>query len=76
MKRNVGLADQVLRIVAGIILGVLFLFRPMESPWNYILPILSALLIITGVFGRCPIYKVFGFSTWQFHPADKDLKKG
>ena len=71
MKRNVGLVDQVLRIIAGIILAVVYLFRPMESPWNYVIPILSAVLIITGVFGRCPLYKLFNFSTWHLHPAEK-----
>lgn len=54
---NVGGADKVIRIVAGIVilgLGVVF-----KSYWGLV----GLLPLLTGLLGFCPAYALFGIST-------------
>lgn len=58
MRRNIGNAERVLRVVVG--LGILSLaFVGPKSPWAY----LGALPVLTGAVGWCPPYALFGIST-------------
>lgn len=57
MKNNVGKTDQVIRVVAGIVLlglGLIF-----GSWWGLV----GFVPLLTGLMGRCPAYAIFGFST-------------
>lgn len=57
MKRNVGSADRILRLIAGIgiaIAGVIF-----ESYWGLI----GVVLMATAIFSLCPIYLMLGIRT-------------
>lgn len=57
MNANVGGADKIIRIVAGIVilaLGLVF-----KSYWGLV----GLLPLLTGLFGFCPAYAVFGVST-------------
>jgi hypothetical protein len=56
--RNEGSVDRGLRVVAG--LGVLALtFVGPQSLWGLI----GLVLVVTGLIGHCPIYRLFGLST-------------
>jgi hypothetical protein len=58
MKKNIGNAERVVRVVIG--LGILSLaFLGPRSPWAY----LGILPLVTGVVGICPPYALFGIST-------------
>ena len=62
MKCNVGGADRMIRIIAGvdiILLGFYF-----QSWWGAV----GVIPILTGTFRWCPAYIPFGFSTCE---ADK-----
>ncbi|GBC79919.1 MAG: YgaP family membrane protein [Acidobacteriota bacterium] len=57
MNANVGGADKVIRIVAGlVILGLGLAFK---SYWGLV----GLLPLITGLVGFCPAYVIFGIST-------------
>lgn len=57
MTANVGGADKVIRIVAGlVILGLGLAFK---SYWGLV----GLLPLITGLVGFCPAYVIFGIST-------------
>ena len=56
MGKNVGTADRVLRIVAGVILIALVFVGP-QTPWGWIGPIATALI------GWCPAYRLLGIRT-------------
>jgi hypothetical protein len=58
MKQNVGSVDRYLRISIGIVLIILGVMTRMW--WLYII---AAIAILTGIFGYCGIYQVFGAST-------------
>ncbi len=59
MTRNAGILDSTLRIGAGMVLLVLALV-PALSPW---LGLLGVVLVMTGAYGFCPLYRLIGLST-------------
>lgn len=56
--KNVGKADQVIRIIAGLILLSLVFIGP-KTLWGLI----GLVPIITSLFGFCPAYKLLGMNT-------------
>ncbi|MEX2154460.1 MAG: DUF2892 domain-containing protein [Gemmatimonadaceae bacterium] len=63
MKRNVGPLDRWIRAILG--LGVLaMVFTGPETMWGY----LGLIPLFTGIFGYCPLYSLFGWSTQKAVP--------
>jgi hypothetical protein len=58
MKKNVGGAERIVRILAGLAILSLAFVGP-QSAWAY----LGIVPLATGVIGWCPPYAMFGFST-------------
>ncbi|WP_339759298.1 DUF2892 domain-containing protein [uncultured Hoeflea sp.] len=65
-KSNVGGIDRVLRIVAGLVLLAMFFVYP-DASWRYF-ALIGIVPLLTGLFGTCPLYSLFGMSTC---PANK-----
>ena len=58
MPKNEGSIDRVLRVVVGIVLVSLALTGP-KIVWGWI----GVVPILTGLFGYCPAYSLFGIRT-------------
>ena len=58
MNTNVGNADRILRIVAGIILISLVFVGP-KTVWGWV----GLVPLFTGLFSWCPAYTLFGLNT-------------
>ncbi len=58
MKTNLGGIDRAVRIVAGIVLITLVLMGTIGW-WGWI----GIVPLVTGVFGFCPAYRLFGFNS-------------
>jgi len=58
MKKNIGGAERIIRIVAGIAILSLAFVGP-KTAWAY----LGIVPLATGLMGWCPPYALFGFST-------------
>lgn len=70
--KNVGILDRILRFVLGvflILLGYLYLV----GIWQLMSYIIGIILIITGIFGRCYLYKSLGIDTHKIHKI-KEVK--
>jgi len=63
MAKNLGAADRVVRIVAGIVLAVLAYLGVLPSIATIIMAVIAAYLIITGLIGRCIFYKMADVDT-------------
>jgi hypothetical protein len=63
MKSNESVWDRVIRVVLGIILGLLVAFKVVAGGPAIALGIVSALAIVTGLVGFCAIYALLGLST-------------
>ncbi|MEO0916381.1 MAG: DUF2892 domain-containing protein [Pseudomonadota bacterium] len=67
MNTNVGLIDRIIRLVLGLVL----LFSPLlnvpaiwaSQPLAYISMAVGLVLLGTGLFGHCLLYRVFGITT-------------
>jgi len=60
MKVNEGTIDRTLRIVAGLVLVGLAATGTV-GVWGWI----GVIPLVTGTFGFCPAYAIFGMSTCQ-----------
>ncbi|MFN8582062.1 MAG: DUF2892 domain-containing protein [Gemmatimonadaceae bacterium] len=58
MLRNVGSVDRVIRLVLGVGLLSLAFVGP-RTPLGYI----GVVPLLTGLFGTCPLYRLFGINT-------------
>lgn len=63
MARNIGPEDRVVRIVAGIGLGVLAYLQVLPPVASIVLAVLAAYLLISGILARCLIYKLADIDT-------------
>jgi len=63
MKFNVANFDRILRISAFALVLVLFILGKLTAPYSYILLVVGSVLLITGLVGFCPLYKLLGVST-------------
>ncbi len=60
MKVNIGKTDRLIRVIAGLILVVLFFV--LEGGARYI-GLLGVVLLATSALNFCPIYAILGMST-------------
>jgi len=63
MAKNLGAADRVVRIVAGIVLAVLAYLGVLPGIATIIMAVIAAYLILSGLFARCIFYKMADVDT-------------
>lgn len=63
MKVNMGLIDRVGRILLATVVVILYTTEQISGIGAIILLVLSAVFMLTGVIGFCPLYVPFKFST-------------
>ena len=63
MKKNVGSIDKVIRIIIAIAAFYFAYTGAVESPWDYVLYAVGAIMVLTALMGTCPIFSVLGIST-------------
>lgn len=63
MKKNMGVADRMIRLaVAGALAG-LFLGQVITGTLGILALIVAAIFILTSAVNFCPLYRVFGIKT-------------
>ena len=63
MKRNMGSADRVLRILAALVVAILVFTNVISGTLAVILMVFAVIFLITSFIGLCPLYSLLGFST-------------
>ena len=63
MKQNMGTTDKVVRILAAIVIAVLFFTHQISGTAAIILLVLAGIFIVTSFMSFCPLYLPFGIST-------------
>lgn len=63
MKKNMGVADKVIRILVAVVIAVLYFMNLITGTTAIILLILAGVFILTSFIGFCPLYYPFGIST-------------
>ncbi len=62
-NKNMGLTDRILRIVAAILFGYLYISGTVTGVLGIILLVLGIVFILTSLVSFCPLYLPFKFST-------------
>lgn len=65
MKKNIGSADRIIRIILAIILGVLYFTNTITGTFGIVLLVVGVALLLTSFINFCPVYAIFGLSTSQ-----------
>ena len=63
MKKNMGLADRLIRAAVAILVVVLYLTKQISGITEIVLLIFAAVFLLTGLVSVCPLYLPFGLST-------------
>ena len=71
MKKNVGLADKLVRVVLVLVIAALYLMGSIHGTAAIVLGILAAILLITSILSFCPLYVLLGISTIKKDQAVK-----
>lgn len=63
MKKNLGGADRIIRVLLFVVVLILFLTNQVTGTLAYVLLGATGVLLITSLINFCPIYSIFGIST-------------
>ncbi|MCB0699259.1 MAG: DUF2892 domain-containing protein [Chitinophagales bacterium] len=63
MKKNVGSADRVIRVLLAIVFAVLYFTQTVTGTLGLVLLVLGGIFLVTSLMGFCPIYRIVGMST-------------
>ena len=63
MKKNMGSADRIIRIVIAVLIGILYFTNILSGTLGLILLGLAGVFVLTSFMSFCPIYAAFGLST-------------
>lgn len=63
MKKNMGSADKIIRLIIAIIIGVLYFTHVISGTLGIVLLVLAVVFVITSMFSFCPLYTLFGANT-------------
>lgn len=63
MKRNMGSADRVIRILLGLLFIALFVLKAVTGTWGVLLVVAGGIFILTSLISFCPLYTIIGINT-------------
>ena len=65
MKRNTSSVDKLIRLFVAVALTALCYTGVMSKTLDIIALFLALILTVTSLFGVCPLYTLFGISTYK-----------
>lgn len=69
MIKNMGNTDRIIRVVAAVIVAVLYFTNVISGTVAIVLGILAGVFILTSLVGTCPLYLPFGIRTRKANDA-------
>ena len=63
MKKNMGSADRIIRVIIAAIIAVLYFTEVITGTVGIVLLILAGVFLLTSFVSFCPLYAPFGIST-------------
>jgi len=63
MKKNMGSADKIIRVILAALIAVLYLTGVIKGTLGLILLVVAIIFAVTSLIGFCPLYTLFGFNT-------------
>ena len=69
MNLNMGSLDRGVRVIAAVVVALLYFTGMISGTVAIILGVLAVVFVLTSVVGTCPLYLPFGLSTKAKEPA-------
>jgi hypothetical protein len=63
MKKNMGIIDRSVRIIAAIVLVILYFTHVISGTLGIILLVIAGMFLVTSIFAVCPLYTPFKIKT-------------
>lgn len=63
MKKNMGTADRIIRVIIAAIIAILFFTKVITGTLGIILLVLAVVFVLTSLVSFCPLYLPLGIST-------------
>ncbi len=63
MKKNMGSIDKTIRVLAAVVIVILYVAEVISGTAAVIALVLAGIFILTSLAGTCPLYLPFGIST-------------
>lgn len=69
MKKNMGSADRIIRLIIAAIAVFLFYNSTLTGTVGVVALVLAAVFTLTSLMGFCPLYRLAGISTCPVSPT-------
>lgn len=63
MKKNMGTADRVIRVLIAAIVAILYFTGVIKGTLGIVLLVLAVVFLLTSIISFCPLYVPFGLRT-------------
>lgn len=63
MKKNMGSADIVIRLLIAAVIAVLYFTNVVTGTLGIVLLVAAGVFVLTSLVSFCPLYAIFGLST-------------
>ncbi|MCC6372346.1 MAG: DUF2892 domain-containing protein [Bacteroidia bacterium] len=63
MKKNMGSADRIIRILVAVVFAVLYYTNVVSGTLGIVLLVLGGVVLLTSLVSFCPLYTLVGAST-------------
>ena len=63
MKKNMGIADRVIRVIIAAVLLTLYFTNVISGTFGIVLIVISVIFLLTSLVSFCPLYALTGMST-------------
>jgi fatty acid desaturase len=63
MKKNMGNADRIIRIILAAIVAVLYFTNIITGTLGIVLLVLAGVFVLTSLVSFCPLYAIVGLNT-------------
>jgi Protein of unknown function (DUF2892) len=63
MKKNMGMVDRIVRILAAVVIAILYFTHVINGTLAIILLVVAGIFILTSFMSFCPLYLPFGIRT-------------
>jgi hypothetical protein len=71
MKRNMGLADKIIRLIISAVIIALYATGIVHGTLAIVLLIIAAIFVLTSLIGICPLYIPLGINTCSMKKNNK-----
>jgi len=63
MKKNMGSADKIIRLIIAAIIAILYFTNVISGTSGIVLLVLAGIFVLTSLISFCPLYTLIGLST-------------